>query len=317
MTLLQQEPATNFAAPGKIVVATDLSDMDYLLPHALAQAKASGASLVLVHTVVLHEAMPVETGGAFPYYDPLRMDRDARLQLDNVAREVREQGVECTTAVRHGFVPDIVTDVVRNVRAGRLILGTHGRRGLKKFVLGSVARLLLETVEVPVCTVGPRAHKREATGGTILHPVSLAGMHEKSASLSLRLGEQCGAQVVLLHVITPGPGVARDPGKAVAAATEQLNRLVPERARARTRVVVRVAQGNVVPEVLAVADEVKAGMIVLGVHAPAHSWLPGTEPAAYRILVTAPCPVLSLRVDPELAGIQEEHQEEVSPLAIG
>jgi nucleotide-binding universal stress UspA family protein len=318
MTLPYHDIGSAFAAPGKIVVATDLSDTDYLLPHAIAQAKASGASLVLVHTVLPHESMPVETG-AIPYYDPLRMDRDARLLLDSLAREVRGQGIECTAAVRHGFVPDVIADVVKNSGAGRLILGTHGRRGLKKFVLGSVARQLLETVEVPVCTVGPRAHRKTAESllGTILHPVSLAGLHETSAALSIALGRQFGAPVTLLHVLAASPAISRDPAKSVAAAGEQLNRLVPEDARSWTTVQARIAAGSVVQEILSVAQDMQAGLIILGVHAPAHSWLPGTEPAAYKILVSSPCPVISLRVDPEPSQEGPEHEEQSNPLVFG
>jgi nucleotide-binding universal stress UspA family protein len=317
MTLPQNNIRSTFTAPGKIVVATDLTDTEYLLPHAIAQAKASNASLVLVHAVLPHESMPVETG-AVPYYDPLRMDRDARLMLDSLARDIREQGVECVAAVRHGFVPDVVADVVKNSGAGRLILGTHGRRGLKKFVLGSVARQLLETVEIPVCTIGPRAHRRTTEAhGTILHPVSLAGMHETSAALSIGLGRQLGAQVLLLHVIVPGPAVSRDPGSAVTVANQELERLIPEDARDRTRVQARIAPGSVVQEILSAAQEFEAGLIVLGVHAPAHSWLPGTEPAAYKILVSAPCPVISLRVNPVVVQEKTEKKQHASPLVVG
>jgi nucleotide-binding universal stress UspA family protein len=316
MTLPQRIDAT-FAAPGKIVVATDLTDTEYLLPHAIAQARASNASLILVHAVLPHESLPVETG-AIPYYDPLRMDRDARLMLDSLARDVKAQGVECVAAVRHGFVPDIVADVVRNSGAGRLVLGTHGRRGLKKFVLGSVARQLLETVDIPVCTMGPRAHNKTTEApAMILHPVSLAGMHEVSAALSMNLGEQFGAEVTLLHVIMPGSAVSRDPGAAMRAAEEEVDRLIPDEARARTRVQVKIASGNVVQEILAAAQETKAGLVVLGVHAPAHSWLPGTEPAAYKILVSAPCPVISLRVNPELVDDKSREKEHAGPVVIG
>ncbi|HEX4311275.1 MAG TPA: universal stress protein [Acidobacteriaceae bacterium] len=317
MTLLQKDIEGTFAAPAKIVVATDLTDTEYLLPHAIAQAKAGGASILLVHAVLPHESMPVETG-AIPYYDPLRMDRDARLMLDGLARDIRAQGVECVAAVRHGFVPDIVAEVVRNSGAGRLILGTHGRRGLKKFVLGSVARQLLETVEIPVCTVGPRAHKRTSDSPmTILHPVSLAGMHATSADLSISLGEQFGAQVILLHVIMPGPAVARHVGEALTVATAALEQLVPDHARGFTQVQAKIALGSVVQEILTAAHESQAGLIVLGVHAPAHSWLPGTEPAAYKILVSAPCPVISLRVNAALSEEKQEQKERANPLVFG
>lgn len=317
MTLPHEQIGSAFAAPGKIVVATDLTDTEYLLPHAIAQARASAASLILVHAVLPHESMPVETG-AVPYYDPLRMDRDARLLLDSLVREVRTQGVECVAAVRHGFVPDVIAEVVKNCGAGRLILGTHGRRGLKKFVLGSVARQLLETVDIPVCTVGPRAHRKTTDNPTtILHPVSLAGMHETSAALSISLADQFGAQVILLHVIMPSPSVAKDPGASVAKATEELEKLIPEKERARIRVEVKIALGNVVQEILSVAQETQAGLIVLGVHAPAHSWLPGTEPAAYKILVSAPCPVISLRVSSTVMDEKSEEKEHAGPFVLG
>lgn len=314
MTVPMHNPAAPAPRPGKIVVATDLIDTDYLLPYAIAQARASGASLILVNAVLPHESMPVETG-AVPYYDPLRMDRDARLLLENVAREVREQGVDCATAVRHGFAPDVIAEVVKNADGGRLIIGTHGRRGLKKFVLGSVARQLLELVDVPVCTIGPRAHHLPSGAhGTILHPVSLAGLHETSTALSLHLARQFDARVVLLHVIQPGTPATRDPGKAVEAATAELNRLIPAEARGSTQVMVRFALTNVVSDVLNVAKEVEAGLIVLGVHAPAHSWLPGTEPAAYKILVSATCPVISLRVTP--VAEDKQHQPESAPVVL-
>lgn len=306
-----------YEAPDRIAVATDLADLDYLLPHAIAQAKSCGASLILVHAVLPQESMPAEPG-AVSYYDPLRTDRDARLILEGAATRIREKGIECLVAVRHGFVPDVTAEIVTNSRAGRLIVGTHGRRGLKRLVLGSVARQLLETIDIPVCTVGPRAHQEVIeVSGLILHPVSLAGMHESSAALSLALGQQYGVPVQLLHIIVPAPGMSRDPGRAVAVATEELERLVPAEARAWTQVQVRIALGTVVSEILTVAEEAHAGLIVLGVHAPAHSWLPGTEPAAYRILVSAPCPVLSLRVPGTGEPQATDSREEMNPLAIG
>lgn len=317
MTSLNDHSISNFAVPARIAVATDLSDTDYLLPCAIAQARAAHASLVLIHAVLPHESAPMEAG-AVPYYDPLRMDRDARLVLDNLAREVRAQGIECITAVRHGFVPDVIAEVVANAGAGRLILGTHGRRGLKKFVLGSVARQLLEAIEVPVCTIGPRAHKPGAASpGVILHPVSLGGMHHTSAALSFGLASQFSAPVVLLHLVTPGPGAVRDPQRAIASATEQLSRLIPHEYAASTQLVVRVAKNALVSEILSAAEETHAGLIVLGVHAPALSWLPGTEPAAYKILVSAPCPVLSLRVNPAPVAETQHERETAGPVVLG
>jgi nucleotide-binding universal stress UspA family protein len=200
MTLPLSQAEFELAAPHKIVVATDLTDTDYLLPHAMAQAKVCNASLILVHAVLPHESMPVETG-AIPFYDPLRMDRDARLMLDGIARDIRSRGIECVAAVRHGFVPDVVAEVVKNSGAGRLILGTHGRRGLKKFVLGSVARQLLETVDIPVCTIGPRAHKKSRR--------RFAGHPPSRLSLRHAREQRCAFHQPRPPVSCPGQSLAR------------------------------------------------------------------------------------------------------------
>lgn len=313
---LQQDKIRAFASPEKIVVATDLTDTEYLLPYAIAQARASQASLILVHAVLPHESAPVEAG-AIPYYDPLRMDRDARLMLEGLARDTRTQGVECATAVRHGFAADVIGEIIANSRAGRLIVGTHGRRGLKKFVLGSVARQLLEAIDVPVCTIGPRAHKSTAAlPSTILHPVSLGGVYQTSAALSLALARQFQSQLILLHVLQPAPGSARDAQRAADQAIAQLNSIIPADLRSTTRADARMAHGPVVSEILTAVEELQAGLLVLGVHAPAHSWLPGTEPAAYKILVSASCPVLSLNVGPMEAPDPTHPESEVSSVSL-
>ncbi len=142
-------------------------------------------------------------------------------------------------------------------------------------------------------------------------------MHESSAALSIALGEQLGAQVTLLHVVMPGPAVTRDPVAAAATAKAELEKLVPEKAKAWTGAEVRVAKGNVVQEILSAAQEIRASLIVLGVHAPAHSWLPGTEPAAYKILVSSPCPVISLKVCAALLDESTEDKQHAGPVVLG
>ena len=66
--------------------------------------KPARASLILVHAVLPHESMPVETG-AVPYYDPLRMDRDARLLLDGLVRDVRARALSAWLRFAMGSFP--------------------------------------------------------------------------------------------------------------------------------------------------------------------------------------------------------------------
>lgn len=287
-----------FAAPDRIVVATDLTDIDYLVPHAIAQAKASRSALTLVHIIEPGVGAPTEAG-SLPYMSPAKTHGQARLALESVTCKVREQGVECSAVVRHGFAIDKIAEIIRETGAGRLIAGTHSRRGIKKMVLGSVAQRLLTNSNIPVCIIGPHAHAPAAQGPprTILHPVSLSGAYEQSAMLALKLARYCKAQLVLLHVFDPDLESEIGPGRTVTLPYSPLESLVPHD-DLLPAVLTRETVGQVILEILRVADEIHADFIVLGVHADSLLWAPQAGSTAYEIIASATCPVLTLKVEP-------------------
>lgn len=286
---------SSFAAPDRIVVATDLTDIDYLVPHAIAQAKASQAALTFIHAIEPAESFP--TGeGMFSYKDPMKMGRDARLVMEGVLRQVQSQGVECTTAVRHGLVIEVLKEIVHQTGAGRLIAGAHSRLGMKKGALGSVAMQVLKLLAIPVCIVGRHAHPSfsEGTLKTILHPVSLGGEYEQTAVFALNLAQYMKAQLVLLHVFDPVQESQIMPDRTGAFAYSALDRLVPDD-DLYPSVLTKETFGSVVPEILRVADEMHADMIVLGIHADSFFWPPQGGRKAYEIIASAACPVLTLK----------------------
>ena len=57
----------------------------------------------------------------------------------------------------------MIPELVKTGAADRLIVGTHGRRHLKKLLLGSVAQEILAKVQVPVCTIGPHVQMVSAS----------------------------------------------------------------------------------------------------------------------------------------------------------
>src|SRR5271156_5388127 len=165
--------------PGQILLATDLNDADYLLPHAIAQARVSGAMLTLVHVTLPAKAMPLDAGALYSA-DAAGIYAEAKLTLERMAEKARGRGVLCNPVVRQGSPQRIVPEMVETCEANRLILGTHGRQHLKRVLLGSVAQEILNNVEVPVCTIGPNsqtasAHERPKR---ILHPVSFRPGYE-------------------------------------------------------------------------------------------------------------------------------------------
>src|SRR5271163_4890866 len=90
-----------FAAPKRILVATDLSDCDYLVPYIVAQAKATNARVTLVHAVVPANSFPLEAG-AIPYIDRETMDGEARKVMLKMAHQLEEHGIFCNIDIQHG-----------------------------------------------------------------------------------------------------------------------------------------------------------------------------------------------------------------------
>jgi len=113
-----------FAAPNMIVMATDLTDTEELLPHAIAQAKASNAALRFVYAIPPYETF-VPEAGKVAYIDPAERARDARMVLEQLAKQVSAQGINCAVTVRCGEPADIVAELVKETGAQRVIVRTH------------------------------------------------------------------------------------------------------------------------------------------------------------------------------------------------
>lgn len=285
-----------FVVPDKIVVATDLADLDYLIPHAVAQARACGAALTLVHAIPPGEAIPLDAS-AIPYMDAAAMQSEAEETLHAAAARVRDSGTPCEVAVVQGYPRDQIAAVAQEIHAGRVIAGTHGRRHLKRLFLGSVAHEILRSCNIPVCTVGPQAHEASTFGAPrkILHPVSLCAGYEDSARMAFDLAQFYRADITLLHVLSLDIQGQGDADRIVEWTKSELRRVVPDEAPLWSHPTVQVEVGDVVEEVLDVATEMNADLIVLGVNTEVGFWPIRGDNTVYNIIASARCPVLSIR----------------------
>lgn len=285
-----------FVVPEKILVATDLADLDYLLPHALAQARACGSTLTLVHVIPPGQAVPLDAS-AIPYLDVAELKEEAEQTLKRVAAQALSTGIECDIVVTEGNPRERITDLARKLNAGRVIAGTHGRRHLKKLLLGSVAHEILRSAEVPVCTIGPHAHEASSFGAPrkILHPVSLCSGYETSARTAIEMAQFYRADITLLHVLSRSVKTQPDADRVVAWTRSELGRVIPDEAPLWTHATVQVEIGDVVDEVLNIAAESGADLIVLGVNADVSFWPIRGDDTVYNIIAQAKVSVLSIR----------------------
>jgi len=298
MKTLDERASSNHAlvVPDRILVATDLSDADYLVPHAIAQARACGAALTFVHVIPPGEALSLDAR-AIPYEDSAAMAQEARKALDAIGQRIRDLGIQCDVKIVSGFPRDQISAVAREIGAGRILAGTHGRRHLRRFLLGSVAHEILRSAEVPVFTVGPNAREASSFGAPrrILHPVSLSAGFEHSARFAVQFAEFYRAEITLLHVLSPDAQKQRDAERIVEWTKSELERVVPEEADLWTHVTTQVEVGDVADEVLNVGVEMDADLIVLGVNSDATFFPVRGDDTVYKIIARAKSPVLTIR----------------------
>lgn len=284
----------DLAAPNMIVVATDLTDTEELLPHAIAQAKASNAALHFVYAIPPYEIL-VPEAGKVAYIDSGERARDARMVLELLAKQVSAQGIHCTTTVRFGEPAGVVAELVKETGAQRVIVRTHGRTGLKRLFLGSTAREILTRIEVPVCTIGPHCLPPSGDGiRLIVHPTALGPDSSLIARLALDLAQYHHAELTVLHVVSPDTAI--EPYLDPHYAFEKLEALLPSKLEdVQTKVHTKVVPGDTTEEILRAAEETQADLIVLGVHpVPSRRALRKDE-SAYSVVTSALCPVLSFR----------------------
>jgi len=293
-----------WAHPAVLLVATDLSDLDRLMPFALEQAGETGARLILLHVLAAGTSVTMDAAG-MPYYDPAGAQEFAEKALEPWGEVARRHDLACHAVVREGNAAHEIAIAARQFQAERVLLGTRSRSKLGKLLLGSVAEQVLRSVKIPVATVGPEAElppeHRDANSGlerVVLHATTLQEASRPSAALACRIAANQKAKLVLLHVLPPVDEMERD-GLATGLDSTAMHELHILSAVTRTRccltVEPRVVHGNPSIEILAASVEQNASLIVLGAtHRTALENLT-RDRVIYKVLAHAHCPVLTLR----------------------
>jgi nucleotide-binding universal stress UspA family protein len=145
----------------RVMYASDFSAASLAaFPHAVNVARATGAELIIVHVL----PSPIPLIGEMTYMDKETWDAvfadvqaEAHKRLDVLLARARDDGIVTSGLVVDGpgvAVPaDEIIRTAKEKNVDLLVLGTHGRTGVAKFFLGSVAARVVATAPCPVLTV--------------------------------------------------------------------------------------------------------------------------------------------------------------------
>lgn len=307
--------------PKRILVPTDFSDCsESAFTLASALARRYGAELHLLHVVVLFADDPNDPEARFPESEAAyrRLEAASKAALDSLM--ARSDAAELTVhrVQRYAVAPapEIIGYASEN-DVDLIVLGTHGRRGVRRFLLGSVAEETVRAAHCPVLTV--RADRSEARFGRILVPFDFSADAERALetarALATATGADGGAAIDLLHVIAPpmDPDIyvpLHDPSRSFSYVelSAEVEKTLAERFATGTgdepesgAVSVHVRDGHPAAVIAEFAAERGSDLIVLGSHGLSglRRFLLGS--VSQNVVRAAACPVLVMR-SPEEPG---------------
>lgn len=293
----------------RILIATDFSDASRnALRYAAAIARHHGARLYIVHVV------------SSVGYRMVGLDAEV-MAAELAVRELKElwgklggtdesRPVELSLIVRRGDVCHQLEELIQKELIDLVVVGTHGRTGVSKVMLGSAAEEIFRKVSCAVLTVGPNSawdwpQREVGAEKVILFATDFGNAAFKALPFAVSIANRSRSKLILLHVDKPLPQTDPTPifGQSLdrveeeirAASQQRLAQLIPEESPVESEL--RVRRGLPVDAILSEASKSAAGLIVLGLHRKSLPVPSGHLPSTtvYDVVIAAQCPVLTVR----------------------
>jgi nucleotide-binding universal stress UspA family protein len=255
----------------RILCPVDFSEFsDRACEYAHSFASHFGAKLFVLH--VAEPFVPIDPS----YISPSLIDQVYAQQIADAEEKVRElaarqnwNDVEHEVVLERGAVADAILQFAQGKNIDLITMGTHGRRGLDRLVLGSVTERILRTARPPVLTVhilpqGTAAREEPVQFHKILYCTDFSDNSPRALEYALLLAYKYKARISLLHVIERS-----DTGKDLEAercrVLQQLRAVIPQNLQNSATVEPAVRAGKTYQEILGHAAETETDLIVMGV----------------------------------------------------
>lgn len=296
----------------RILCPVDFSETSRrALAYAAALARHYDARVTVLHAFAAQPVVTLPAGGLdgapAVWIEP--PNRDAAVAATR--RLAEEAGGKGRLDVEVQDAPNAATEIVAQAHARNadlIVMGSHGRTGLGRLVLGSVADKVLRHARPPVLIVPPHAGEGTAPAPAVpirrvVCPIDFSDSSIRALEYAFRLVEETDGTLTLLHVMEVPPEIpdavdVRTEQQRAADRAEFLRRLraaVPADARAYCTIDTRVEDGTAWKEIVKVAGEQQANLIVMGVHGRSVVDQLMFGSTTHSVLHHATCPVLTVR----------------------
>ncbi len=285
-------------ALSKILVTTDFSpESQRALDYALALARRYDARIYLAHVITPDPFQFAEPALAEATYEKVRQAAEQGMADILVSGKLR--GIPHEVLLEEGNVWPVLDNLIRKHEIDLVITGTHGLGKVQKVLIGSVAEEIFRQANCAVMTVGPQVKEeapKEVELKNILFATDFGPGAETAVPFAFSLAQEHGARLTLLHVIEEATAFTEESVRRQRELNvDRLKRLMPAGAEDWCKPDFRATFGEASEEILTMAREMNADLIVMG--AKARKSLAGHVPVtiAYNVVTKARCPVLTVR----------------------
>jgi nucleotide-binding universal stress UspA family protein len=296
----------------RILCPVDFSDHSrHALHYAAAIAEWYGSTITMLY---VHPVVPAAAGEpgapAFPPLVVTTADRDKLLaSMRGLAESEVGPDVRVEYEIVEGPVAPEILDSASARRADLIVLGTHGRSGFERLMLGSVTEKVLRKASCPVLSVPPRMPDSTPLPPPfkkMLCAIDFSDCSMNALNFAMSLAQEADAHLTVLNVVELpadaherlphfSPGVRQYLTELEEEHRQRLQTVVPDSVRAYCSVETMMVPGKPYREIQRVAAEQHSDLIVIGIHGRNVADLLFFGSTAQHVVRQATCPVLTLR----------------------
>lgn len=281
-----------------ILVAFDESEFSRAaLIESSNWIKRHGGKIILVHAVYFDE----EEFSLAPEQRERRFELGKEICYQTKDMVLSEFGIGVESLVCEGEPPDVIVDIALEKKADLISMGTHGRKGLKRLVMGSVTSKVIVNSPCDVIVVKKPCIKCTGEYKSILVPFDGSEFSKRALNRACQLSKIDGADVTVIYIIP------RYEEMVEFFKTESIKKSILQEAQKiidkakgiasvkDVHIKTAIEEGHAGDKITEIADKLKNDLIVIGTY----GWK-GVNKAIMgstteRVIMNAPCPILAVR----------------------
>ncbi len=288
-----------------ILCPIDFSEFSVRAYHyALSLAEHYQAKLVVQHVVEIWRYPSVSFATSLKIHDDfcgMLRERGQEQLLEFVKKHTGDR-IQPEPVIYQGMAPDSILSFAETQKADMIVMGSHGRRGYDRLMLGSVTDRVMRRAPCPVLAVchsqeDPASASKEPghvhTFGRILFCSDFSEDSKRALNYAISMTQEYAAELTLLHVLdeTPSPSKAKE---AVAGALKRLDELIPPELRKTLKVKTAVRIGKPYRQIIQLALEEGSDLVAMGVRGGGALDSSVFGSTTYRVMQLGCCPVLAV-----------------------